>query len=152
MKELIIIRHGQSEHHVKGITGGWTDLPLTTFGRQQAIATGYRLKETLVGREYRFYSSDLKRALETAQIIGNIIGKEPQVEWELRELNNGIAKNFTLAEARTIENPFSEPAIDWIPYAEGESWRMMHHRICRFMNRIQDEQKEDLAVNVSHSN
>ncbi|GAA5346751.1 histidine phosphatase family protein [Planifilum fimeticola] len=151
MKELIIIRHGQSEHHVKGITGGWSDLPLTKFGRQQAVATGYRLKEMLVGREYRFYSSDLKRALETAQIIGNIIGKEPQVEWELRELNNGIAKNLTLEEAHAIENPFSEPAIDWIPYAEGESWRMMHHRICRFMNRIQDEQ-EDLAVMVSHSN
>ncbi|WP_164491735.1 histidine phosphatase family protein [Staphylospora marina] len=152
MKELIIVRHGQSEHHVKGITGGWTDLPLTAFGRQQAVATGHRLDEMLAGRAFHFCSSDLKRALETAQIIGDIIGKEPQVERDLRELNNGMAKNLPLEEARKMENPFSEPAIDWIPYPEGESWRMLHHRICRFMNRIRDERQEDLAVMVSHSN
>ena len=32
---IIIVRHGQSEHHVRGLTGGWTDTPLTALGHGQ---------------------------------------------------------------------------------------------------------------------
>jgi broad specificity phosphatase PhoE len=35
MRELLLVRHGESEHLVRGISGGWTDLPLTALGRRQ---------------------------------------------------------------------------------------------------------------------
>jgi len=151
MKELIIIRHGASEHHVNNIIGGWTDLPLTEIGRKQASCVGEHLKNWLQGRNFGFYTSDLIRAKETAEIAGQALFKTPQAEWELRELNNGVAKGLALADAKKIRRPVTEPAIDWIPYEHGESWRMMHNRIVGVMNRISAE-NEDLAVLVSHAN
>lgn len=151
MNELIIIRHGASEHHVNNIVGGWTDLPLTESGRRQAACVGEYLKSRLEGRNFGFYTSDLSRAKETATIIGQALVKEPQPEWELRELNNEVAKGLALAEAKKIRKPITEPAIDWIPYDQAESWRMMHTRIVGVMNRIAAE-NEDLAVVVSHAN
>ncbi len=44
MKELVIVRHGEAEHAVKGIIGGWTNSLLTDRGRQQ-IEGPVRLKD-----------------------------------------------------------------------------------------------------------
>ena len=37
MKSIILIRHGQSEYQVKGLTSGWTDTDLTELGHRQAV-------------------------------------------------------------------------------------------------------------------
>ena len=36
MGKIILIQHCQSEHHINNMSGGWTDTPLTEFGRKQA--------------------------------------------------------------------------------------------------------------------
>jgi len=69
MKELVLVRHGESEHLVKGIVGGWSDLPLTDRGRQQISITANRLKELFASRIEIIYASDLRRASESAEII-----------------------------------------------------------------------------------
>lgn len=150
MKKLIIVRHGQSVHHTKDFTGGWTDLPLTELGRKQAFNTGNRLFQFLNGLTYQFYSSDLIRASETALIIGKFLAKEPILTPELRELNNGIAKNLTLEESKKIELPVTEPPIDWVPYPEAESWRMMDKRIVSFMEKIVDPES-DAVLLITHA-
>ena len=33
INHLFFVRHGESEHQVTGLTGGWTDTPLTGLGR-----------------------------------------------------------------------------------------------------------------------
>ena len=33
-RSLILVRHGESQHHVLGLSGGWTDTPLTDGGRE----------------------------------------------------------------------------------------------------------------------
>ena len=72
MKELILVRHGEAEHIVKGLVGGGSDYPLTNKGRKQAALTGKRLEELYGTRIEGIYSSDLKRASESATIIHNI--------------------------------------------------------------------------------
>ncbi len=37
IKELILLRHGESEHLVRGLTGGWTDTPLTRRPARLAV-------------------------------------------------------------------------------------------------------------------
>lgn len=69
MKEIIVIQHCQSEHHINGMTGGWTDTPLTELGRRQAGCIGKRLSNEILSTEYTMYSSDLLRASQTADII-----------------------------------------------------------------------------------
>lgn len=151
MKELILVRHGEAEHLLTGVVGGWTDTKLTEWGRQQAQATGERLARVLSKTPVNFYSSDLSRAKETAELISAPIGQAPVTVKELRELNNGLAANLTKEEAKKIANPQTEPILDWIPYPEAESWNMMHRRLSDFMMSIQND-LHDITLIVSHSN
>lgn len=148
MKELILVRHGESEYMVSGLTGGWTDLPLTELGKKQAVYTGKSLQH-LRDLPILFYSSDLVRAQRTADIMSRILDKEPVFVKELRELNNGTACDLTLEEAQKIRYPVTDPVMDWVPYPEAESWRMLQDRVVSFMDRIQPH--GDTALLVTHS-
>jgi len=151
MKELVLVRHGESEHHVQGLTGGWTNTGLTDLGIKQAELTGNRLQSFVLGRTPILYASDLERAVETAQIIGKILGITPLYDEALRELNWGIAIDMTLEEAQKLELPKTKPLIDWVPFTGAESRRMLYERLAKFLNKI-DEKREELVVIVSHGN
>ncbi|MBU7016309.1 MAG: histidine phosphatase family protein [Theionarchaea archaeon] len=146
MKELILARHGQSEYMVTGLTGGWTDSPLTDLGRKQAYLTGQNLlflKDSL-----QFYCSDLSRTAQTAHIIGEILSKEPVLVSDLRDFNNGIAKNCPREEAAKMRLPVTDPIMDWIPYPGAENWRMLHERVTTFLDRIENH---DTTLLVAHA-
>ena len=64
-----LIRHGQPQQHRDKIFLGQTDVPLSDEGRKQAE----KAKAALLVGIRRIYSSDLKRALQTAEIIGGQI-------------------------------------------------------------------------------
>ncbi len=151
MKELIIVRHGQSEQHVGDVTGGWTDTAMTELGYRQAHLTAQRLATGTKERSLRILSSDLVRAAETARIIGEAFGINPTLHKELRELNNGDAAGATLAQAQKMSLPVSHPTIDWVPYPGAESWRMMTNRIFGFMEHVAP-QIEQTALVVTHGN
>ena len=74
---IILVRHGESESNVGKLMGGWTDTPLTELGLKQAEATARRLKTELRGQPCIIVSSDLKRAMQTAKVIGSALGVEP---------------------------------------------------------------------------
>lgn len=99
-RAIVIVRHGQSEHHVRGLTGGWTDSPLTVLGHEQARLVAARLRAELAVTPVRVIASDLIRAAETASHIADALGIEVQPDGRLREHNNGESANMTWAEAR----------------------------------------------------
>ena len=103
MQELILVRHGEAEHLVKGIAGGWTDLPLTDRGRKQVELTGKRLKELFGDRIEAMYASDLIRAAESAKIIQKDINVPLEFQSQLRELNLGVTKDMTIEELETLK-------------------------------------------------
>ena len=78
-----LVRHGESEANVRRIVqGSSVDLPLTEKGRNQAAA----LAETLTGIHIDvFYSSHLKRAHETAEILAKKRNMEVYIDERLRE-------------------------------------------------------------------
>ena len=147
MKELILVGHGESVYMVRGLTGGWTDTPLTDRGKQQAHLTGSTLQ--YLADPFDFYSSNLVRAAQTAQIIGEALSQQPIFVPDLREHNNGIAVNCTREEADKMRHPLTEPVMDWIPYPEAESWRMLHNRVVAFMDSIR--MQNNLTLIVAHS-
>ena len=150
MNRLILVRHGQSEHHVLGLTGGWTDTPLTPFGRVQAQAGAERCRQLVTDESpVCLYTSDLLRAFQTAAYVADALGTEYRLDPALREINNGIAINMTWQEADKIELPATEPEWDWIPYLEAESRGMMTERVYRGMDRIAEE-CPSTAMIVSH--
>lgn len=149
MRELYLVRHCESEHHVRGMTGGWTDLPLTDRGRRQAVAVARRLAELEVDREARLYSSDLTRARETAEPIGATLELPISFTAGLREMNNGVARGLSAAEAAMLRRPLTEPKLDWIPHDGGESWRAFHQRVCRCLDEL-DRREPGVVVAVTH--
>jgi broad specificity phosphatase PhoE len=93
--ELWLIRHGETEWSLSGAHTGWTDLPLTEAGREQAHAIAGRLggcKFALV------LTSPLERARETCALAG--YGDAAQIEPNLREWNYGDYEGRTTAQIR----------------------------------------------------
>ncbi len=149
MNKLIIVRHGESEQHIRDITGGWSDVSLTEEGFARSVKTGEKLKG-LIDDGFKFFSSDLLRAKQTAETIGKTTGIRPVYFSELRELNNGDAANLTKAQAEKIFTKPTEPQLDWVPYPNGESWRMLCNRIHSFLTDNIDTENNYLIV--SHGN
>ncbi len=153
MEEIYLIRHAQSEHHTKHYTGGWTDMGLTERGVTQAELTGARLSKIVRSHSSTcVLTSDLVRAEETARILAKHLGVDVLLKPGLRELNNGRAAGLTITEAKQIENPMAHQTLDWIPYPEAESWRMMTSRVFECMDQLSTERKSGVAVIVSHGN
>jgi len=149
MKELVLVRHGEAEHLVKGIIGGWSNLPLTDRGRQQIGITANRLKELFDSRIEIMYTSDLRRASESAEIINEKFDVPLVIDSQFRENSAGIAQGMTIVEAEKIAIPVSEPIGDWIPYPEAESWRMLQDRVASVMFQLEQKQEEVILI-VGH--
>ena len=103
MDWLLLVRHGEAEHHTKGLTGGWTDVPLTETGRAQLQKLGKRVKHDFGALPFKIITSDLVRARESAQIISDVTGFSvvEQARW-LREKNNGVAAGLHEDDARKL--------------------------------------------------
>ena len=71
------------------MVGSWTDWELSELGVRQAKRIGERLKNELAEKRFVLYSSDLLRARQTAEIVGNYLGMTPVFRTELRERNLG---------------------------------------------------------------
>jgi len=101
MKEIYVVRHGQSEHHVRDMTGGWTDLPLTPLGQGQAIRLAEHLASVIGMRTVSLFCSDLQRASMTAAAVTKRLEIVVVEDTGLREFNNGRARGLTNSEAKT---------------------------------------------------
>ena len=86
MQKLYLVRHGQSEWNYQKKVQGQQDTILTEQGRIQAKKLGHRLKKENIDA---IYSSDLKRAYETANIIGKEINLEVTPVESFREIAFG---------------------------------------------------------------
>ena len=145
---LVVVRHGESEHHVRRLTGGWTDTPLTALGHEQAERVAVRLRDEFAGAPVRLFSSDLQRAMQTAVHIGAALGVKALSDERLREHNNGEAANLTFDEAKARypdvwETPLMLDAR-WFPGAE--TWREFHQRVAPFVDELQEEAAVPILV------
>jgi probable phosphoglycerate mutase len=136
MKTLILIRHGEAQHNVSELTGGWSQTRLTENGVKQITLLADRLKNELMGIQTRIISSDLIRARETTQIINKAIGVQPEFTQGLRELNNGIAAGKSKDEVSQNRKDTAKPLIDYQIYPGAETWRTFHKRVSDFMESI----------------
>ncbi len=87
MTELVLVRHGRTAWNDEGRYQGQDGPGLNAQGRAQAAATARALAQGPPAAA--LYSSDLPRALETAHIIGGVLGLPVQADPRLRELHQG---------------------------------------------------------------
>ena len=150
--DILLIRHGESTWNAEGIIQGWGDPPLSETGRAQARSLGLRLSQ----REGidALYSSTLRRARETAEIIGGLTGTSPRLDERLREGGIGVLTGVNLKD---VSNLYPDIWRDWqnnplqtsIPGGEdNESFR---RRVVEIMEAIiaNHADNDQIAV-VSH--
>lgn len=93
---LLLARHGETEWNAAGRYQGQADPPLNQRGRRQASC----LTARVAGRKIdAVYTSDLKRAQETAAIMGKMLHRKPVPDPRLREISFGVLEGLTFAEA-----------------------------------------------------
>jgi len=149
MEKLILIRNGETDHWQNELTEGWTNGYLTDYGIKQAQLTGRRLRSFLRNVSFQFYSSDLTHTMQTAEIIGDLLDKEPISNRSLRDLNNGLASGKTKDNAKKLYQKPTEPRYEWIAYPNAESQIMLYKRIDKFLSFINQEEMETVVM-VSH--
>lgn len=148
MKHIITVQHTQSVHHTNGMVGSWTDWDLTELGKKQADNIGRKLEEELAGKNAVLYSSDLKRAKQTAEAIAKHLGREPVFRRELRERNLGRCCGKTVQWLReNMERP--ELTVDDRMFSDGESRRDAWERLLPFYGEITAGDEETVVI-VSH--
>lgn len=147
MKTIITIQHTQSVHHTNGMVGSWTDWDLSELGVFQAKRIGEKLRRELSGRTFVMYSSDLKRAKQTADYVGESLGIRPILRTELRERNLGRCCGQSVKwlheNAECVEK-----TIDDRLFSDAESRRDEWNRLKPFFDEVINGD-EDVII-VSH--
>lgn len=150
IKRILLIRHGQTDWNMDGRWQGSLPVPLNDVGRAQARALAAHLRPNPIRA---IYSSDLPRALETAEFLGAAVGVRPKPDTRLREFDLGIFQGLKRDEmmARYPAEWASFNADYWdytIP--GGESRRMLQQRMWEaWMDVIARDEGPEVAV-VSH--
>ena len=98
MTQLVLIRHGQTQWNREGRWQGQADPPLNALGRRQARRAALALRSA---RLDHLYSSDLRRAVETAHIIGAELGLAVIPDARLREIDLGRWQGMLSADIQT---------------------------------------------------
>lgn len=84
---ILLARHGETDDNLPPIrVMGWRDVALNERGRAQAHQLAERARARSVAS---LYASPLRRARETAEIVGRALGLEPVMEDRLRESYRG---------------------------------------------------------------
>jgi broad specificity phosphatase PhoE len=95
--KLFLVRHGQSAGNAEGRFGGHSATPLSELGRKQAELTA-----AVLAREgiTAIYSSDLERAMQSAQPLAELCGVAVSATPSFRERNVGVLEGLTFDESR----------------------------------------------------
>ncbi len=86
MTRFLLARHGQTDWNQQGRYQGHADPPLNRTGKAQAVDLASQVASSSIEA---VYSSDLRRAVETARIIASRLHVESRVDRRLREIGLG---------------------------------------------------------------
>jgi len=149
MREIILVRHGETVWNQEQRYQGQQDIPLSPRGEAQAA----RLRERF--RHYPLetvYSSDLGRAQQTAAIIAEPHNLPVTAAPELREANFGAWEGLKFSEARDIDRDFfdqwlADPAS--VAFPRGESYGEVKERSYQFIQSLAG-QSDGSVLAASH--
>ncbi|MBO5057528.1 MAG: histidine phosphatase family protein [Lachnospiraceae bacterium] len=149
---IYLARHGETDWNLKGLIQGHTDIPLNETGKQQAYELAAAIKDKGISIN-RIYSSDMKRARETAEIVAKELLVEAQALKGIQEVNLGRWEGHTWKQVREL---FPDEYRVWyenrryeVP-PEGESYEQVLQRVVPVLSGIALKEDENVLV-VVHS-
>ena len=152
IKDFYIFRHGETFWNQQHKLQGSTDIELNDNGRNQA----HDLSERLTGKGIEvIYSSHLKRAFETAQIVSEKIGVAVHQEQQLREASFGDVEGCTfddviekygkdLWESFRISNPIHNQGH----FPNAESPASVYSRVRGCLEKLIDHKYKVIGIST----
>ena len=148
---VLLVRHGQSQGNAERRFGGHSPTPLSELGRRQAEATALVLAAEGVTA---IYSSDLLRAVETAEPLARMTGLEIHRTAALRERSVGLMEGLTFEEAAAA-HPEEYAALLRRDFehvlAGGESYRQLLDRAAAELDRAVERHRGGTLALFSHT-
>ncbi|RME62810.1 MAG: alpha-ribazole phosphatase, partial [Nitrospirae bacterium] len=150
---LYLIRHGKTEGSDDRKYKGHIDVPLSEEGLKQARQLGQFFKSAGI-QVSGIYSSDLTRALETAETIKKVLGiEEVFIEPKLRERNFGKWEGLTFEEiTKKWPQDFQSWRKDPVRFhpPDGESTLEVKQRVMAALNEIIRKHAGGSVLVVAH--
>jgi len=148
---LFLVRHGQSDGNAEGRFGGHSPTPLSALGRQQAELTARALAKEKI---QVIYSSDLLRAMKTAEPLAEILDLPVIATPAFRERKVGVLEGKTFDESKA-EHPkdyyaLVNRSVHHI-ITGGESYRQLLRRATRELHEILRVHQGENIVIFSHT-
>ena len=136
MPLLYLVRHGETDWNREHRWQGHYDRELSATGRAQASAAAARLRDERIAQ---IYSSDLRRALETAQIIADACGLDVRADRALREVDVGSWAGLTREEAKErFPEGYARRRAGGTGWDGGETYEQMGERVRGYVTRLVD--------------
>ncbi|OSB12121.1 histidine phosphatase family protein [Paraclostridium bifermentans] len=147
-----IVRHGQTNWNILGKTQGHGNSDLTEKGIEQATELADSLAKN--HKIDYIFSSDLGRAVQTANILGDSLGISVCETPDLREMGFGKWEGLLIDEIKMnyadIYNTWrNEPHLVEIP--EGETLHIIKDRVDNFINELNKKYDNKHILLVTHS-
>jgi broad specificity phosphatase PhoE len=145
---ILLARHGETDWNREGRFQGHADPPLNETGRAQAA----ELSATLAREEIvAVYSSPLRRAMETAEVIAAAHGLEPIAVAALREVDVGSWEGLTRSE---VEQRFPDQYARWLEgsqgWEDGETYEQMGKRVVAALLELAASHNGERILAVTH--
>jgi broad specificity phosphatase PhoE len=140
---LVYETHSTTTDNEAGIATGWLEGRLSDQGRRQAEALGNRRRNDRIAA---VYTSDLARAVETAQIAFSGSGIPILEDERLRECNYGELNGRPVSEIEAVRLGHVDK-----PFPGGESYRDVVERTRSFLGDLPEELDGSRIVVIAHS-
>ena len=150
MARLFLVRHGITDYNSSRKFLGHTDAELSAEGFWQVEKLRDRMAKEKIDA---IYSSDLKRAMSSAEVISDRHEAEIISCPELREINYGETECLTFEEIRKQYPELAEAINKFSPdlsFPGGESLQGFIARTLKFLDRLKLHAPEQKILIVSH--
>ena len=147
--KLYFVRHGETDMNARNMFYGWYDADINEKGISQAEELREAFRDIHIDK---IYSSDLTRALHTAQIIAD--GRPVEIVPDLREMAYGIWENRTWESMTESDRELLKKwRYDWtnLEIPEGETFMGFYDRVTSGLDKIIKENKGKHVLIVSHN-
>ena len=149
MTELLLVRHGETDWNAARRWQGRDDPPLNDRGLAQAYELATSLENEHVDA---LYTSDLRRARMTAEVIAERLGLHVHALPELREIDVGSWSGLTSVELeQRFPEQYARHLLSWgTGWEDGETPQQLTARIVAALQRIAAEHPDDRVLVVAH--
>jgi probable phosphoglycerate mutase len=146
---IVLVRHGETDWNRDRRFQGHADIPLNAAGLDQMR----ELADQLADQSFSVvYTSPLRRASESAELLAERLGVEVRTSDALKEIDVGAWSGLTVHE---VEERFPEGFARWVEWrcagwSDGETYGELGRRVVDGLRQIADRHPGERVLGVTH--